>query len=151
MYFTSRFLPLSSFPEEKVFLAADFSFFYLFAVCFSGISRMKKTLKLSNFNHQSDESTTISYFSLVKWQKSFTSNNFLISLFLAFQYRFATSWDWLLIFVGVFGSFLKAIPSIWTTIAYGELTALLIDRTDGTDPGPSIVLLRWFGGGEILR
>lgn len=56
-----------------------------------------------------------------------------------------------MIFVGVFGSFLKAIPSIWTTIAYGELTALLIDRTDGTDPSSSIVLLRWFGGGEILR
>lgn len=55
-----------------------------------------------------------------------------------------------MIATGVFATFLKAIPCIWTTIIYGEFTAILIDRTDGVGPGSSIVFLPWFGGGATL-
>lgn len=123
-------------------------------VCFD-IFRMTKKVKLSSFIHRPVDSTTISYFSLVNLETvvilwNFPRNSFLHLNHIS-QYRFATSWDWFMISLGVFASFLKAIPSIWTTIVYGELTGLLIDRTDGVGPSSSIVLLPWFGGGETLR
>lgn len=66
------------------------------------------------------------------------------------QYRYATTWDIILMFIGTACTFVKALGTPGLIIVYGEFTTLLVDRTLGYGTSSKTILLSIFGGGKIL-
>lgn len=69
---------------------------------------------------------------------------------LFFQYRFASKWDWFLIFVGCIFTIVTAFTPSLINIIYSEATNLLIERTYAIGTSTPTWCLQWFGGGKIL-
>lgn len=67
-----------------------------------------------------------------------------------FQFRFATSFEYFLIFLGVVFTILKSFGMPLMIIVYGEFTTLLVDRTYQNGTSSNTALLQLFGGGRVL-
>ncbi|XP_026751767.1 multidrug resistance protein homolog 49-like isoform X2 [Galleria mellonella] len=66
-------------------------------------------------------------------------------------FRFAKTWELLLLFVGLILASLNGLFVPLGVIIYGEFTALLIDRTVMTGTSSPTLTISLFGGGRILK
>ncbi|VVC86458.1 unnamed protein product [Leptidea sinapis] len=66
-------------------------------------------------------------------------------------FRFATTWELLLLFLGVIFASLNGLMVPVGVIGYGEFTALLIDRTVMNGTSTKTWAISMFGGGRILK
>ncbi|XP_013148516.1 PREDICTED: multidrug resistance protein homolog 49-like [Papilio polytes] len=65
-------------------------------------------------------------------------------------FRYATPWELLLLFAGVFLATMNGLMVPIGVIIYGEFTALLIDRTVMVGTSNPTITISMFGGGRIL-
>lgn len=123
--------------------------------------RRSKKLKISGSKtHQNDldDASLVSYFELVCEDQLLTENNdktrfFFIELLLfciSFQFRYATTWDIILMCTGAACTFIRALGMPGFFVVYGEFTTLLVDRTLGYGTSSTTNILPLFGGGKIL-
>lgn len=75
-------------------------------------------------------------------------NNFSFSEYL--QYRYATTWDIILIMIGCVCTFVKALGIPVLFIGFSEFTTLLVDRALASGTSSRTIFLPIFGGGNIL-
>lgn len=66
------------------------------------------------------------------------------------QFRYATTYDIILIVLGVIFTFLKSLVTPLMIVVYGEFTTVLVDRTYGEGTSSATYLLPLMGGGRIL-
>lgn len=98
-------------------------------------------------------SDSLSYFSLVCLHVQsiiILKKQLDLQIFALFQYRYATNWDLLVIFIGIVFTCIKTLVFPAFVAIYGEFTTLLVDRTLGTGTSTSTTILPIFGGGQIL-
>lgn len=66
------------------------------------------------------------------------------------QYRYATTWDIILIIIGCVFTIVKSMSMPAMFIVFGEFTTLMVDRSLGNSTTSTSYLMHIFGGGKVL-
>lgn len=81
---------------------------------------------------------------------NFTVLFILINFMKKIQFRYATSWDVILMIIATVCSFVKTLGMPCSFIIFGEFTTLMVDRSLENGTTSKTFFLHIFGGGKVL-